>query len=434
MVAFATLFLGLVAGSSSVSLIVGPAVAAVAIELDGRTIGTVSGPPWSARIDFGGQYLPHELVAIAYDPEGNETGRARQWVNLPRPPAEVEILLERDGSGRAVASRFAWGSLLAAQPDKLTVTFDGEPLTVDASRRAVLPLYDGSLPHVLSAEVEFPGNLQARAAAVLGGGSVDRAQTELTAIPIRIRKGKPPAQAQLEGVFLHRGQPVKVAAVERGRARVVLVRDLGLSEARARIGDRPRAARGMAGQIDTRSLLRLPAEDRVSILWPIARPYIQKGVVAELFEGSRDFTPKEGGFHWLLTRISYSGADDPPRRFTDAAAVAGLGAFGSYSRRAVVLVVGKTSADESRHDAAMVRRYLTSLRVPLHVWSLAGKTAQAAEPWEQVRDVSSYLGLANAFDRLKSDLDSQWIVWLDGRHLPHEIALAPGVTGFELVQ
>jgi hypothetical protein len=327
--------------------------------------------------------------------------------------------------------------LLSSQPEKLSVTFDGTPLTVDAGRRTELPLYEASLPHILSAELEFPGNLQARAAAVLGGGSADRAQTELTAIPVRLRKGtKPPPQARLEGAFLRRGEPVPIAAVERGRARVVLVRDLGLQEARARIGDRPRAMRGVgspSGVIDSRVLLRLPSEDRVSILWPIARPYIQKGVVAELFEGSRDFTPNEGGLHWLLTRISYSGGDAPPRRFTDATAVAGLNAFGSYARRAVVLVLGATSDDESRHQPGMVRRYLESVRVPVHVWSLAGKKAKAAAQWENVRDISSYFGLADAFDDLREDLDTQWIVWLEGRHLPQEVALAPWVRDMELV-
>ncbi|HEY7862494.1 MAG TPA: hypothetical protein VIE39_02470 [Thermoanaerobaculia bacterium] len=433
MITFATLFLGLVAGSSSVSVLVGPTVAAVAIELDGRTVGTATGPPWAVRVDFGEQYQPHELVAIAYDPEGQETGRARQWVNLPRPPAEVEILLERDPSGRAVAARFAWGSLLSAQPEKLSVTFDGTPLVVDAARRAELPLYETTLPHILSAELEFPGNLQARAAAVLGGGSADRAQTELTAIPVRVRKGsKPPPETRREGAFLHRGEPVPVAAIEKGRARVVLVRDLGLQEARARIGDRPRGG-GRSG-VDSRSLLRLPSEDRVSILWPVARPYIQKGVVAELFEGSRDFTPREGGFHFLLTRVSYSGDDDPPRRFTDAAAVAALNAFGSYARRAVVLVLGATSDDTSRHEPAMVRRYLETVRVPIHVWSLSGKKAKSAAAWGNPRDVSSYFGLSNAFDELKEDLDSQWIVWLEGRHLPHEVSLAPWVRGMELVE
>jgi hypothetical protein len=436
-IVFATLFLGLVSGSSSVGVIVGPSVAAVAVELDGRTIGTVSGPPWAVRVDFGDQYQPHELIAIAYDPEGQETGRARQWVNLPRPPAEVEILLERDASGRAVAARFTWGSILSAQPEKLSVTFDGTPLTVDAGRRTELPLYEASLPHILSAELEVPGNLQARAAVVLGGGSADRAQTELTAIPVRVRKGnKPPPEARLEGAFLHRGEPVPVAAVEKGRARVVLVRDLGLQEARARLGDRGRTVRGVTGPVpfDSRVLLRLPAEDRVSIQWPIARPYIQKGVVTDLFEASRDYAPREGGFYWLLARVSYSGVEDPPRRFTDATAVAALTAFGTYARRAVVLVLGTASDDASQRDPAMVRRYLENVRVPLHVWSLAGAKAKSALPWGSVRDISSYPGLTNAFDDLKNDLETQWIVWLEGRHLPQEITLAPWVQGMALVE
>ena len=98
-----------------------------------------------------------------------------------------------------------------------------------------------------------------------------------------------------------------------------------------------------------------------------------------------------------------------------------------------MLVLGATSDDESRHEPGMVRRYLESVRVPIHVWSLAGKKAKAAAQWENVRDISSYFGLADAFDDLKADLDTQWIVWLEGRHLPQEIALAPWGRDMELV-
>jgi hypothetical protein len=97
-------------------------------------------------------------------------------------------------------------------------------------------------------------------------------------------------------------------------------------------------------------------------------------------------------------------------------------------------VLGATSDDTSRHEPAMVRRYLETVRVPIHVWSLSGKKAKSAAAWGNPRDVSSYFGLSNAFDELKEDLDSQWIVWLEGRHLPHEVSLAPWVRGMELVE
>src|SRR5215208_314117 len=96
-IAFLTLFLGLLTGSHPVELSVSGPVAAVELRLNGAPIGTVSGPPWVQRVDLGAGLLPHELVARALDADGNELARARQWVNLPRPAAEVSIAVEGGG-------------------------------------------------------------------------------------------------------------------------------------------------------------------------------------------------------------------------------------------------------------------------------------------------------------------------------------------------
>jgi len=79
----------------------GPVVE-VAYELDGREVVRLSGSrTWKQDVDFGTEYFPHELVARGFDAKGREIALARQWINLPRAPAEVEIVLEKDKKGNA---------------------------------------------------------------------------------------------------------------------------------------------------------------------------------------------------------------------------------------------------------------------------------------------------------------------------------------------
>jgi len=94
MVTFLTLFLWLMTGVHQVEVSVDSSVVSVEIVLDGRKVGVATAPTWSFDCDFGEKPRPHELVAVAFDADGIETGRARQFVNLPRPDAEVEIVLE----------------------------------------------------------------------------------------------------------------------------------------------------------------------------------------------------------------------------------------------------------------------------------------------------------------------------------------------------
>jgi len=71
MVAFQTLFLGLVFGFAPVRVMVGPPVASVQIVLDGAVIGTVTAEPWevAATIAFlaseYSSYLTGEVISIS---------------------------------------------------------------------------------------------------------------------------------------------------------------------------------------------------------------------------------------------------------------------------------------------------------------------------------------------------------------------------------
>ena len=114
-------------------------VAAVELLVDGTVAARLAAPPWSARVDFGAELFPRELVARALDGEGSEVARAVQWVNLPRPQAEVQILIEPDAQGRPAAARLSWQSVTATAPDSILLTLDGRPLPVDGEGRATLP-------------------------------------------------------------------------------------------------------------------------------------------------------------------------------------------------------------------------------------------------------------------------------------------------------
>ncbi|MCG8461248.1 MAG: hypothetical protein MI919_33595, partial [Holophagales bacterium] len=104
MIEFLTLLIGLTVGTQAVELAVSEEVASVQLRLDGRSVAESDSPPWRFEVDLGGRLEPHELVAVAFDGDGVVLGRARQWVNLPRPPSEARLaLLELvDGLPRAV--------------------------------------------------------------------------------------------------------------------------------------------------------------------------------------------------------------------------------------------------------------------------------------------------------------------------------------------
>jgi hypothetical protein len=443
-IAFTSLFLGLVLGVQPVRLTVQGPVASVAIELDGRTVGRIESEPWATRVDLGREIAPHELVARAFDGSGRVVASAAQWLNVPRPPAEATLLLERDGEGRAVSARLTWQSLLGTAPRRISVAFDGRPLDVRDPARIELPEYEPDSTHLVSAEVEFSAAVVSRAGVVIGGRSRSEATSELTGVPVRVRAGSrlPPPES-LQGWFRGGEESLPVVAVERGPALLLVVRDTDHTEALAKLGNGGkttfvRGVRGSLPQYDpdfARFEMRLEAADRIRFLWPRASRAPGSEIPTELFDASRDFAGDFAGLHWLLTRVSHPIQKTARERFADAVAIAGLQASAGYSRRAVVLLLGRRTDDASQYPPALVRAYLARVHVPLKVWSLDSRYRERAETaWGEVEDVSSFAKLKVAFERLRADLDSQQMVWVEGRHLPQTIALSEKAVGVELVR
>ncbi len=444
MLAFASLFLGLIVGIQPVTVLVEKPVAAVRFELDGKAVGRAERAPWTVSVDFGSELTPHELVARALDAAGKEIGVERQFVNLPRPPAEVEVLLERDAKGRPIAARFSGQSLIAPRPARVEVTFDGKPLAADESNRVALPDYDGNARHVLSVALEYSPSVRSKTDVVFGGLESVVARSELTSVAVRSATPEKNLEAgDLAGALLRESRPLPVVAVERGSAVVCVVRGPSVAPALKSLGTGGRTTTGRTPdgrrlpQFDrdaSRRLLTLEDEDRLRFIWPMPR-LLGGAPGAQLFDRSRDFAGSDAGIAWLLTRVEHPDQHPAEVRLADAAAIAGLEATASGGRRAVVLVLGDETSDRSRHTPASVRRYLETIRVPFAVWSLRNPGKQPlAKSWGAVEDVSTVDKLAKAFERLKADLASQRIVWVQGRYLPQEITLSESAAGIELVK
>ena len=427
-IAFLTLFLGLTSGKQPVAVTVRGPVAAVELVLDGTAVVRMSGPSWKTKIDFGPSLEPHELVARALDEKGQEVARARQILNLPRPPAEVDILLENGPkAGQPAAARLSWRSLTGEKPAVASLLLDGQPLKLDANARAALPPVDPEVSHILSAEVRFSAAVVARKD-VGFGGRLGEVSTELTAVPVRLRPGKTlPAAAALQGWVLAGGKPVPVEAVEEGPAQLLVVRDNAARPALDNY-DRTRAGTGLQAGITERRRhqMTLGKDDQIRFVWPSARAFSGQGVPAELFDASRDYTAKDGGLLWLLGS-ALPESEAPGQRLADATAVAGLQALAGNRPRAVLLVLGYHAQDASRYDAGTVRHYLESVRVPLIVWSL-DRGSLAATAWGGAEDISSLPKLEDAFKRLDDTLAWQRILWIEGSHLPGSISLSPAAA------
>lgn len=429
--AFLTLFLGLVSGPQPVAVSVVGEVAAIELRLDGRTVATLRQPPWKADVDFGPALLPHTLEARALDAAGQPVGAVAQWVNLPRPTAEVELQLERDAGGTPHAARLLWQNLTGDAPLSTAVTLDGARLAVEGGRVA-LPPTDVTVPHLLSAELRFANGIVARRDAAFGGGLGDALRTELTAVAVRLPGRPKPDGAPPAGAVLLDGGPAPIAATEVGPARLFVVRDPAAIAPLQRLFGRAGVSYtgqhrlgpsfpGGGGGGD----VALAPQESLRFLWPQTAARVQHGTALKLFDGSRDFTAADGELFWLLTRVlepaSYGAT---PPQLADAVAVAGLQALGGNARRAVLLILAGEPRDPSQYDAASIAAYLRAVHVPLFVWRLVRPERGTSSPWGTGEVLTSPTAVLSAAERLQRELAAQRIVWVDGAHAPAAITLS----------
>lgn len=437
MVTFLSLFLWLMTDVHPVKVAVDPTVASVEIILDGESIGVATAPKWEVDCDFGQRLRPHRLEAVARGAANEELGRAVQFVNLPRARAEVDIVFEGETREAPTSLRVITESAERLEPLAVFVSFDGLLVREAGDGRFELPAYDPRQTHIVSAEGHFPEGVTARRDITFGGVYGDEVATELTAVSVTVDKRREPTAVEFEGLLRARGVAVKIAAVERQGARIYMVRDHGAWPAMRSTGRLIDHRNKWMRRVYMKELMRKskdtvwvedisPEEDRFNLIVP--NPTASRGLA--LFPILQPFNVERWGLSWLSTHIVSPKASLRGQRLSEAVALAGVLAAADGCPRAVVLVLGEDAVDESQHRPAVVREFLRSLRVPLVVWSPVRQSP--SDSWGEAESVIGVGGLSQASRRLLKDLRKQWIVWVEGRYLPHEIELADNNKGFRL--
>jgi hypothetical protein len=405
---FLTLFLGLSSGPASVVLQPGANVRSLRLELDGREVARLQHAPWSARIDFGEGLVPHRLSASGYDAAGNEVARGTQLVNVPRNDAEVEIVIKPEGDQRAAAELVA-KELTHTKPAEAHLSVDGEDVPVGAGLRARLPKLDASRPHILSAMIRFEDGLIARREAVIDGNTLgESVSSELTPVLVRSLHDFP---RKIDGCLSAGDAAIRVTALEKTTPLVVVVKDPDARDIAEHFGT---TSQTLQDKWALRNGLRLGERDTAErLIWPVADDYSSASEPTyRLFHVSADVTAEMTGMLSLVTYSLGGTAHEwtQPRHYADAVAVAGLDAFSSGRRRAVVLVLGR-KPDVSQHSPAVVRRYLETIGVPLFVWSVDG-VRESDREWGEVRDISTMSKFIIAVSALDRELAAQRIAWV----------------------
>lgn len=440
MLAFLTLFLGLVSGVRPVELSAGEAVAAVEIRLDGKAVGRLASAPWSINVDFGDPPKPHELSAIAFDRGGKEVAKAFQRINLPRSLAEATLFLLPGNGGRGRFAQLTWQCAFAPKPTRTVVAFDGKPIPSPAPARIPLPDYVPEQLHFMKAELDFPRNVTAAAEITFGGLSRDETQAELTAVAVLSEKKLP----ILDRSFTASGTPLKLVAVEdEGPGEIAIVLDEAARPVFAAMAARYESGGSAdlrpfglgSGALMLKRVAPLSSGQRARFVWPLTETFEHGAMRFEIFPRSEDFDRSAGGLLYLFTHVFAPGVLPEPR-LADAVSVAALSAVARNRARAVVLVLGG-SHDASRLSPGGARSYLSALGVPLFVWTAGPRGPEAGAAWSgatDFADVSTATLLDKASSRLVAYVRRQRIVWVEGVHLPQDIGLSASASGLTLVR
>lgn len=426
--AFGSLFLGLVRGPNTVELMVGQPITQVEIRLDGREVGTLQQAPWRLEVDLGPELLPHLLEAVGRDETGRRVASVQQRVNLPRPPAEVEVLLRRDSSGAVTGARLKWQMRTWQRPRRIVAELDGAPVQVDPAGEVAWPPASAGSVHLFRVALEFAEGVSASREVAFGADLAEEAGNVLTGMVVRARRGSTPAPAEMGRLIQVRDAPARVVGVEEGPATIVVVADPQAHDAWWQVIWR------VASKFRNQDDILVPGEDRVVAVSPA--PIIQ-GTPGSRVNEVFPLTNHERIHADSLLRVFATRplplVDATQARLSKAVAVAGVVAAGGNQRRIVLLVLGAAAPASDDLDVASARRFLRALQVPLVVWSPIKTVARAAgNSWGEIADVSSVGNLYKADHALQRELSHQRVVWIEGDHLPQEVSLAATAVDLRL--
>ncbi|HEX6202129.1 MAG TPA: hypothetical protein VF100_03930 [Thermoanaerobaculia bacterium] len=426
MIEITTLLLGLITGPRMVAFTAAPQVASVVFHVDGEVVAGVVPEEGDGvvRVPLGREMMPHRVTAVAYDEAGREIGRDDEWVNLPRPEIDAELVLHGD-PWRPERASLVWEHL-ARRPvtvRRVEAWLDDRPLPVDDATEIPLPRLDAEVPHVLRLDATFSNGERIELARSFGGGAIDEVETRLVPMRLAARPGEEvPGDPAALAACLAAPEGVRAQGVEEGPGEVLVVQDLSAEPLVARLlqGLR-RQPRSGAGMATYRYLLPLGEGVRLRKVWPVPAEVEHGGTALVLFPSTE---PEESAGRGMISvlRERHASPRGSEQRLGEAVAVAGLLAYGSGRPAAVVLVVGPDPPDAGAHSPAAARSYLAALGVPLHVWSLGG--GRGAEAWGATAEVKTYLQLENAVTGLRRALERQRLVWLSGVALPQDVRFA----------
>jgi len=416
MVTFVSIFLWLTVGTHTVEVAVEGPVTSVEIRLEGTAIGVATAPAWRAECDFGSVIRPHELVAVAFDERGVELDRARQVLNLPRPDAEVEMVLVSGSSAKPAAVRVVTQSAQKLEPAHMLVTFDGKTLS-GSDGLYLLPPYDPEQAHILSAEATFPFGVSARDDLTLGGSHRGQVASELTAVTVEVAGRRRPQPTDFEGLLRASGEDLRVAAVERSGGRIYLVRDHNSWPVLHAAGVK------MERMWPTQGAFRF---DRGYDLTPDMHRYhlvVPNATIRgdlSIFQVAGPYPLQRYSLPLLASQLVNTAASLDGQELSVAVAVAGVRAARDSCPRVVVLVLSDEIVDHSRDLPQDILGYLKSLHVPLVVWTTGHRKETI---WGPAEEVSSPKALMKSGERVMKSMLRQWIVWVEGQHLASDIEL-----------
>lgn len=428
MVEFISLFAGLLIGTTQVELTVAGEVAAVVLELDGAEVIRVTGQPWEASLDFGDELRPRRLTATAFDAAGAELDRTTRLINVYRPPAGVDYVLHRNSKGWLTKIELDWRGRGDARPGRFAVSVDGRAVEATDARDVWLPPLDPGVFHVIEIVVEYSDGLIALDRIGFGGEVLEADSARITPVIIDHSGDHSPALGSIRAQSQHRGEPVRVVGLERGDAEIVFVRDASAARAVAGLGPARQVSGALAGARDAqaaRLIHAVPFEDDewARLLDPSAAsaPPERLDLIRLQVPLVSDHEGKFGLF-WNLKQfeetVAAAGA-----WISDGVALAGARLANAPRRRAVVLVLGARSVDAaSVLEAEEATSYLDAVGVPFRIWYL-GKAEKAPLDWGKSVGVKGMRGLEEAFDGVRELLARQRIAWVEGVHLPAEIAI-----------
>jgi hypothetical protein len=243
----------------------------------------------------------------------------------------------------------------------------------------------------------------------------------LTAVPVCFDAA--PSLKEAAARIRVSGEVPRVVAVEQPGAHIAVVQDPDAHPALRRLArmldGREHATRLINSLLSEANIA--PGTKLASLIHPCARTRATADGPLVLFPvfGPVALTGKD--LAWVVSHARFESQPTDHRKLADAVANAAVQVAENARPRAVVLILGHETRDESQYGVREVEAYLRSIRVPLHVWRT--ESPRDDHVWESGEYISTGKKLRNAAAEVQSELARQWIVWLEGQLTPDQIQI-----------